>query len=371
MRNILHVSLFIVFSSWMNASFSQITHKPTIGFGATNSFFSDLSVEDFVAGFTFAISPNATLKEEVVIETKMDRSPLAASILAKKLLDSGAKALIGFPGSHDCLLAAKEAAKKSASSLFLNCSHNDLKQYSGRMATTVSDMNEEVQSMLEFLTVHEKRKNGLVIIHPQHIASRLQGDLYLKLQNNFKGQISYNVVDLSSIGTIPEGFLNKLKSREYDFIVLTAYPDLLQPLREQFTKESIVTNLYGSSAWDNLEVARRFLLNLNNKFVYPTPWDRSSRRSQEFIKSFKNKFAKEPSPEAAFGYDLGLILVQISKSNKSHTLSEGLKTAISERKCFTGLLTNSICLGDLGAHSHKERTFVQVTQKGLIRVYPR
>jgi ABC-type branched-subunit amino acid transport system substrate-binding protein len=344
-------------------------HLPSASFGISNSFLNDLSVESFISGLTFALSKDAYLKNEISIETSMEHSPLSATELTRKFIANGSRVILGFPGSHDCLLAAKEAHTAHVTGIFLNCAHNDFKQYSGEFATTESDLNDEVTSMLDFLSKMEKKNRGIIIVQPSHVASRAQGELYRNLATKYKADLDYDVVDLDGDGRLNEKTLGLIRSKFYSYAVLTAYPDLLQSLRNQLSTENFNAHLYGSSAWDNLEVARRFIVNLKSRFIYPTTWSRNSTESIAFIKSYQMKFNKAPTPEAAFGYDFGNILIKINQSEDGKTFEKKVVKAIQKKSCFNNLLATKLCLGDESGHTRRVRTFVQVTSKGLEPVY--
>lgn len=363
MKKILIKSMFLVAINISSIAFAS--KNPIIGFGVTNSFLNDVAVETFTAGFSFAIANNKLLLEQIRIESESEHSPIGATRVAQKLIAQGAKALIGFPGSHDCLLAAKEAFRAKIPALFLNCSHEDLNNYAGQIATTESPLIDEVNSMLDFLATREVGKKGYVIVQPSHIVSRSQATLYKNSNSKRKAPLDLEIIELLADGTLNSKNLNFIRSNKIDFIILTAYPDLIKNLRDQIAGNLHKTHLYGSSAWDNLEVARRFLLDLNSEFIYPTTWDRESKQSRKFIEAYRKKYSKEPSPEAAFGYDLGLILIALDRDQPAKSLSVKLATSISQKKCFKGLLSNTLCLGDLGVHTYRKRIFVQVTSKGL------
>ena len=346
---------------------AAVPHHPIIGYGSSNSVYSTNIVEAFYSGFESGLVETLGRERMNDILTKsldLSGSPVGAIHAVESLIDQKVEVLVGFPGSHDCILAGQIAKSKDIPAIFLNCSHSKLATLGDNIFSTESSMELEVEAMLHFLAYKFKSGTGLIIINQKAAASIDQEPIYRRLLDGRTLPVNAEVHRLNDGLVLDDALLSEIKGGKFQYIVLTAYPDSLLNLRDQMISERINLPLVGSSPWDNPDSMRRFIANLKTPFYFSSTWNRGLPISQEFIRKFKAHFHKEPDAEEAFGYDLGSIVGRTVKKAKQPLDRNTFLDAFHAQKCFSDLNAVTLCFNKNGGYTNRTRYFTQMTDSG-------
>lgn len=132
--------------------------------------------------------------------------------------------------------------------------------------------------------------------------------------------------------------LTKIKSKNPDFIYVPGYYQEVAPLIKQARELGIDVAMGGGDGWDSpdmIKVAGGEALN-NTYFTNHYSSQDKDPKIVEFVKSFKEKYNKEPDAFAALGFDSVQILVQAIK-DAGEADPVKVKDALANVKDFEGI----------------------------------
>ncbi|MEZ4815074.1 MAG: ABC transporter substrate-binding protein [Bdellovibrionota bacterium] len=342
-----------------------------LGYGSSTAVVNSRIQEGFLMGFDLGIRKmlgDKRVRELLTINQVEGASQLGAIQSASELVEKGVVALFGFPGSHDSLLAAKIAQKANVLFVAPGCNHNGLGKVGDTVYTTGHSMDREVSSMLDFLKRFYSKKKGLVIINPSASPSLSQEDIFKQqLQDKSNANLNISIVRLNLDLQLPNEELDKLKKGDYSYICFTAYPEALVSLSNQLKSNSIDLPTVAGSAWGTVDsdVMRRYISTKKSPFYMAAVWVRGRPSSVYFERTFKLRYGRDPTPDNAFGYDLGIVAGSVVKRVAGKVTAATILSAFKKNKCFYNLTVGKLCFGDSGGHSDAKISYLKYTKKGF------
>jgi ABC-type branched-subunit amino acid transport system substrate-binding protein len=348
--------------------------SPKIGYGSSSASITAKNQELILAGFELGLSKYITqkrMKEILQINQDVSGLPLSARAVALDLIEKDVAMLTGFSGSHDSILASKVAAEYPVLTILAGSNHNSLREMGPYVFTTGHSMDTEVRETLEFAKERFESAPGLLIIDPRGVASASQEEIFLKVlkQDKFK-KMKFNIAKLTAECKLPGEIIEELKHKKFQFILLTAYPDVSLGLGQQLETNEIDLPIIAGSSWGlgDFDVMRRFILSRKSDFFNATEWIKGSAESAQFEGLFRQKYGKDPTSEGALGYDLGSIVGQILKRVQGPISRANLIRAFEKDYCFKELSVGQICFQKGGGHSSVKVKFLRRTSSSAVRV---
>lgn len=347
-----------------------LAHADFIAWGSTNAVVPDPIRENFLSGFQLGLeteSKKGAFQSLVKIYLDESKSQTSALDVAKKAVEDGAAALIGFPGSHDAMLAARIAQQKSITAISPGCNHQGLADFGPTVHTTGHSGKTEVASSIWFIGQYLKGQ-GLIIVNPRGAPSANIGDLFQQqAESSASTGIKYTIAKLDNELKLPIEILERLKKQEFSYLVFTPYPDDLRQVVAQLTDHKIDLPTLAGSAWGtvNSDIMRRYVVSKKAAFYMMTSWSSDTKAGKAFIRKFKSKFAKDPSADSAYGYDLGSIVGQVLKRIKGPLTNQSFSSALSSNLCFERLSIGQLCLSPTGGHAQRSIFFLKYSEKGF------
>ena len=348
------------------------SEQAKIGYGSSDAVLpaknQELFFMGFEAGFKKMVSEK-TAGEILIAEQVADGSPLGAMRSAESLIGRGAVALVGFPTSHEALLASKIALQHGVLAVFSGAGHADLAKLGSLIFTTGESMRYSVESSLAFIKKYFPKGEGVLITNPSAVFSKNQEDTFVDLM---KGQ-QYSGIKMISMQLgrdlkLSEGDVQRLKNIKKGYLCLTPYADESVRLLEQLEKEKLDLPILSNSSWTtgDIEFLRRFLTNRKAPVYSATLWLKGSPESKNFENLIRQRYGREPTAEMAYGYDLGVIIGQTLNAVKGPLTQKSIAEAFRRIRCFDGVTSGKICFKPEGGHAERKITFVAFTKKGFI-----
>lgn len=341
-----------------------------IAWGSTNATVPLPVGQHFLMGFQLGmetVGGKKLFKKYVRIFSDESKSQIAALKVANEAAHDGAAALVGFPGSHDSLLAARVAEENKISAIFPGCIDQDLANYGSFVRSTGHAGTEEVMKSIWFISKHLKGR-GLVIVNPAAVVSYNIGQLFMqKKPYARKMGVTYTIADLDSRLEISDEDMEKLKKHGFGYIVFVPYPYDMQRFTNQLMELGIDIPVLAGAAWGTVDsdVMRRYVASKKAPFYMMTTWNARSSSGRAFIRKFKAEFAKKPSPDSAYGYDLGIIVGRVLKLIKGPLTKKSFAATLNSHLCFNGLSVGRLCLSKTGGHTRRTIYFLKYSSRGF------
>jgi ABC-type branched-subunit amino acid transport system substrate-binding protein len=154
-------------------------------------------------------------------------------------------------------------------------------------------------------------------------------------------------------------------------MIFTPYPEASVHFVNQLMQENVDLPVVAGSAWGTVDsdVMRRFIANKVSPFLMQTSWLPKSKRSRIFSTKFKRVFAKEPTAEAAYGYDLGVIAGTVLKRTKGRVTRQSFFEAFAKNRCFDHLSVGKLCFPQKGGHANRTIYFLKYSSTGFHPFY--
>ncbi len=341
-----------------------------IGYGSSTAVVTAKIQEGFLMGFELGFKKVLGERESdtsLLINQKNSSSQLAAKDSAYELIKKDVVALFGFPGSHDAILAGRIARDNKILAIFPGCNHSDLANLGPFVHTTGHSMQEEVSAIMSFATKKFKGKKGLVVVNPTAAPSLNQEAIFIDKAIKYN-EVKLNLVRLNKQLLLDDSEIKKIKKNFYAFIVLTAYPEALVALTEQFLSNDVDLPTLAGSAWGTVDsdVMRRFIAGKKNNFYILSSWLRGAKASLAFETAFKKVYGRDPTPDNAFGYDLGVVAGSLIKKVKGRPTKELIAKTLLDVGCFKGLSIGSLCFNPNGGHVNRPIYFLKYTKQGFV-----
>jgi len=342
-----------------------------IGYGSSDAVLPSKNQELFYMGFELGMQKYVDKKtySELVESIQISNgSQLGAQSAARTLVKNGSKLLVGFPTSHEALLASKATANNDVVFIFAGAGHSELGKLGKRIYTTGESMETSIKASLDFIETKFKGKKGALIGNPFAVFSRDQ-DTHFKefLKEPHYSKVSIEFHSLNKNLQLDPTVVQKLKNNKFDYVILTPYADESGKILEQFEKSSIDLPIISNSSWTtgDVDYIRRFLTNKKQPSFCPSFLLSDNKDRNSFLKLFKNKFGKDATSESSYGYDLGVIVGQIISKVGKNPKIEDLINSIQSNKCFKNTSSGKICFPKSGGHSIRKLNFYKFTKQGF------
>ncbi len=349
---------------------------PLFGYGSSDAVIPAKDQELFFTGFeagfeeTFKGKIPSTL---LALEHVYTGSQLGAAEGAQKLLQKGVKALIGFPTSHEALLVAKLAQEAKTFALFPAASHSALADFGPFVYSTGESMESGVRKALSFINKQFSGRQGFIIYSPYAVYSKDQKDIFERLARlpEYK-DLSLEFAALNADLMLSPEELSKLKNGRTSYIYLTQYASEATAVMGQLQAQHIDLPIITNSSWltGDIEFVRRYLTPRKSPLYSVGVWLKGSPQSKRFERVIRRRYGIEPTPEIAYGFDVGTVIAKIYldvRSEKDIT-SEMLRKAFVKRRCFDGTSSGGLCFGPSGGHAQRAVQFVKFTKKGFVTI---
>jgi hypothetical protein len=130
---------------------------------------------------------------------------------------------------------------------------------------------------------------------------------------------------------------------------------------KQFEEQRVDLPILANASWttDDFELIRRLLIKRRSPVFSTSLWIHGSKEGRIFEREFKKRFGREPSTEAAYGFDLGNIVGQTLRKTKPPLTSTHFMEAFYKIGCFQKNTTGTICFKPSGGHAVRSLSFVQ------------
>ena len=339
-----------------------------LGYGSSNTVIPVKDQENFYIGFetgfknTYAKKP---LNEFVIPLHISDGSPLGALKSADELLKKNVIALLGYPTSHEALLAAKLASQKKKLSIFIAASHSKLAQMGPYIFTTGESMELQASTMLAFAEKKYQNKKALLIVNPEAAYSQNLNESFQKFINTKK--LAITTIQLTKEKTISSEQLQLIAKGGFDYLMFTSYASDSVKLLEQLAEAKIDLPMIANSSWvtGDIDFVRRVLARKKSPLFGITIWVKGSPDSIPFESALKKHFGIDPTPETAYGYDLGVIVGTIVKKNNGMITKKSFEETFRKNLCYEGTVSGKICFVPNGGHANRKLHIVRYSPKGF------
>ena len=348
---------------------------PIVGYGSSDAVLPAKNQELFYMGFDLALRANLDKRyghDILSVSQVSDGSQLGAVRAAKDLITQGAKFLVGFPTSHEALLAADIAIKAPALLISSGAGHEKLAKLCNYVFTTGESMDYSVRTTMEFISKKFQGEKGLLVSNPRAIFSLNQTDTAQRIQREAHGKILPNLefADVDSQSRLSEEMVKKLKSGQYKYLFLTMYADESAHLLQQLEDKEIDLPIVSNTSWTTGDVM--FLLRLLTRKKAETysasVWIAGSAESAPMEHLIKKAYGREATAEMADGYDLGVIVAKTLNGVKDQLTTENIQKSFVTQRCFTGLSSGQLCFHPEGGHADRKIYFVHFLKDHFVPI---
>lgn len=365
------IFLVLVLCHVFQSGFASESSKPFVGYGSSNAIITDKILEGFLSGFELGYS-SLDKSDSFRVEQSRDQSALGSVRSAQKLLNSGAIGLFGFPGSSDALLVGKIAQKEQIISVFPGCNHTGLGQLGNTVFSTGHTSDSEIRSQLRFTFEKLKKRRVLAIINPMAAPSAVEEEILnsQKVRDEFPNIVIQTTRLQPDLKLEPE-ILRSIAERKFDVLFLTPYPEASVNFVEQLINSGTDSTIVAGSAWGTVDsdVMRRYVAKKKAAFYMMTTWRSHGTEGRRFRASFLKRYAKEPTAESAYGFDLGVIAATVLGRTKSPYSRQAFFKAFHANLCFKGLSSGTLCFPKDGGHVKRPISFLEYTKSGFLPVF--
>lgn len=345
-----------------------------IGYGSSTAVVTAKIQEAFFMGFQLGFNEilgERKASELLAIKQTSDGTQQGSTRSADFLVGSGAAALVGFPSSHDSLLAADIAQKNQMLAIFTGSGHSDLAKKGPTVFTTGTSMESAVASIVQFVQRKMPSKRGMVVVNPYAVFSLDHETVVRKFldENRFPG-LKMEPVRLTKELVLRENDIKALKMGKYDYLFLTPYPEELAPFMNQLSENQIDLPMIASSSWGTAEpdIMTRFVSTKKTPFYIGTEWVQGQDESKHFEALARKQYGKEPNSEMSYGYDVGIIAATTVMRVKGELSKETLLKAFNKDRCFDRVTVGKICFGPNGGHAIRSLQIQKLTKTSRVLI---
>ena len=123
-------------------------------------------------------------------------------------------------------------------------------------------------------------------------------------------------------------------------MVMTPYPEALVRMTDQLVRSGIDLPIVAGSAWGTVDtdVMRRFVASKKRRLLYGGDVASRLAESRIFETTFLSAYGRDPTPENAYGYDLGVIAGTVFKRIQGIVSPASFRRAFDRTAAFTGFL---------------------------------
>ncbi|OFZ19596.1 MAG: hypothetical protein A2Z20_06490 [Bdellovibrionales bacterium RBG_16_40_8] len=370
MHRITYFTLTILCSYNVAAADNKI-----IGYGYSDAVLPAKNQELFYMGFEVgfdSILGKDAAKKYVQVEKVADGSQMGADTAAMKLISNkNIVALVGFPTSHEALLAARLAKENKIISLTAGSGHSALADFGPMVFSTGESMSLSVKIMIEFIKKNFEMDTGLVISNPDAVFSKNQETVIKKITTEeVRYKLNLEYASLSSTQQLSDKYINMLKTGKIKYIVLTSYPDESAKIMDQLEQTKVDLPIITNSSWNagDIEYIRRFITKRKSPFYSATPWSKLSKAWQTFEKNVIKFYGRKSTSEMGYGYDVGVAIATVMKRVTEPRTRENMLKAFQSNVCFDNTSAGRLCFDANGGHSDRRIHMVKFTKNDFVEV---
>lgn len=349
---------------------SPFTKASVLGYGSSTSTLTAKNQENIFMGFELGFKELVGEKkasEILIVKQNMNDSQLGALESLKFLMEKAVIGIAGFSGSHDSVLVGKNMKDKNILTIFPGSNHNSINEFGSSVFTTGHSMNEEVVNTLTFIEKFFVKKSGFAIINKYAVASS-SIDILLNNPRLNKMLVSSKLekLYLDKNLLLSKEDLIKVKNNSNGFLYYTAYPEAMVGVAKQLEENQVDLPVVAASSWGlgDSDLLRRFNTKKKQPLYISSEWNKNSIESKHFTKYFKKIYGREPSPENALGYDVGIIFATTYKRVIGQFSKESFLRAFHQNLCFKNLSVGTICFNKEGGHSNVKPRFYLFNSTG-------
>jgi ABC-type branched-subunit amino acid transport system substrate-binding protein len=340
---------------------------PKIGYGSSTAVVAPSYQENVLRGFELGVHRilgASPLSDLFLIKQLNDKSIQGATTSANALVEAGVVALVGFPVSHDALLAADVARKNGMLAIFGSPSHTAIAEKGPTVYSTGASIDTLQNDLLVFLQEKFGTKKGLVVVNPSSVFSINQETL-LKTKLPKTPGLKIELARLNDGLVMPEAMMARLKKGEFEYLYLSLYPDDLVAFFNQLqsAKVDLPTVAFGGPDPD---ILRRFVSVKKTPYFIGTTWVPSDPEMKELDREVFKKYGKSANFETVIGFNLGMVVGQTYKQVDGPLTKQSVLAAFRKKSCYTVLGKRELCFGANGGHATSQgMRFARFSQVGL------
>lgn len=338
-----------------------------IGYGSSTAVISPAFQENVFLGFELAFQKilGKERADSVLVTRRLnDKTIQGASVSAEALMKEGVVGLVGFPVSHDALLAADVAKKYGVLGIMGGAAHSDIAERGPLVYSTGAAMDTLLETLCDFLESTFAAKRGLTIVNPFAVFSVNQEKLLArKIEKDHPG-IQMQTRRVNQALVLNDADLQELKKGAFDYLFVTLYPDDLVALFNQLTIAGVDLPMVAFGGPDP-DILRRYMGQRKTPYYVGTTWVPGAPEFKELEKEMQKRYGRSPNMEIVLGYNLGLVVGQTVQRVKGPVTKASFAKAFKQSPCFTGL-GGDLCFGPQGGHAKQSiLRFVRFTDHGL------
>ncbi len=356
-----------VFSCLLFTLSSPAWAAAKIGYGSSTAVVSPSYQENVLRGFELGVARllgPETGDSPFLVKQVNDKSIQGATVAANSLIDSGVVALVGFPVSHDALLAADVARKAGVLAIFGSPSHTAMAEKGPLVYSTGASISTLQDDLLQFLIEKFPGKKGLAVVNPSSVFSINQETLLKAKMEKLPG-LKIEIARLADGLVMPEAVFSRMKKGEFDYVYLSLYPDDLVALFNQMQAGKVDLPMVAFGGPDP-EILRRFVAVKKAPYFIGTTWVPSDPQMKELDKEVFKKYGKNATFETVIGYNLGMVVGQVIKSVEGPLTKSSVITAFRKKSCYAVLGNRQLCFGPNGGHATSNGLrFARFSQVGM------
>lgn len=275
-------------------------------------------------------------KLEAVLQDNKSDNAESANITTKLVSQGKVNVIVG-PAASSAVASAIPNASSAGVPLVTPSGTQDnltvsddgkVKEFAFR-ATFVDSYQGDV--LAKYVTENMKAKK--VVLYYDNSSDYAKG-VADKFKDNYKGEIV--VEETFSAGdTDFQAVLSKIKSKDYDAIVMPAYYEEAGSIIKQAREMGIKQPILGPDGFaDATLVELAGADNVDDVYYISGFSASSSDKAKDFVKAYKAKYGQEPSMFAALSYDAVYMAAEASKDAKS---SKDIATNLAKVSDFEGV----------------------------------
>ncbi len=346
---------------------------PIIGYGSSDAVLPAKNQELFYMGFELALRSTLDKRyghDVLGISQVSDGSQLGAVRAAKELVARGAKFLVGFPTSHEALLASEVTSKVPMLFIASGAGHEKLGKMGNYVFSTGESMDYSVGTTMDFISSKFKNQKGLVVSNPRAIFSLNQAETARRIKEKSDGKLLPNLefADVDAQSRLSEDVIKRVKNGNFKYLFLTMYADESAHLLQQLEDRGIDLPIVSNTSWTTGDVM--FLLRMLTKRKSETfsaaLWVEGSPESAPMENLVKQTYGRKATAEIAYGFDLGVIVAKTMNGVKGQSSAEKIQKSFLEQRCFTGLSSGKLCFHPEGGHADRKIYFVKFQKDHFI-----
>ena len=337
---------------------TSFSNAKIIGYGYSNALYD--RQEFFYRGFLLGLGN----KKIVYLKEANKRRLLGAYFVAQQLNKLGTSILVGFPTSHEAILASRIAVAEKILFISVAAQHSSLAKKGTFVFTVNGTLKEEVRTIVSFLNKRFGNKKGLIISNPKNVFSMDHFELFKR--NKKTKYLNTDFSFLNNQLKINQETIKKLKNDDYHYLVINTYPKKTLNLFKQLKKNKIELPIMTNSSWNiaNIDEVRRFLVFRKNRVFSVSNIEKKTKNYKKFKKMAFNKYGKNPTSEMAYGYDLGVIIAETIERLGDHEINKKIfRKKFLSNLCFQKVINGKLCFNKKGGHALRKSHIVKFSKE--------